>query len=72
MCAIGLRHRWHTRNLTCLYDYRFTNLHDAYARAFTGVRYRLPLLVEGTITVDTESNLRPGLAKEFQLTPGLS
>ena len=48
--------------------YRFTNEHGARDRAFGGVQYRLPLLAEGTLTVDTEGDLRPGLAKTFQLT----
>ncbi len=48
--------------------YRFTNEHGARDRAFGGVQYRLPLLAEGTLIVDTEGDLRPGLAKTFQLT----
>ncbi|MEC8927774.1 MAG: multicopper oxidase domain-containing protein [Verrucomicrobiota bacterium] len=51
-----------------LLGYRFTNEHGARDRAFGGVQYRLPLLAEGTLTVDTEGDLRPGLAKTFQLT----
>jgi len=51
-----------------LAGYRFTNEHGARDRAFGGVQYRLPLLAEGTLTVDTEGDLRPGLAKTFQLT----
>ena len=51
-----------------LAGYRFANEHGARDRAFGGVQYRLPLLAEGTLTVDTEGDLRPGLAKTFQLT----
>jgi hypothetical protein len=64
--------RYHNRNLTSIYGYRFTNEHGAKDRAFAGVKYRLPFMVSSTLTVDSEGDLRPGLAKELQLTSRLS
>ena len=64
--------RYHNRNLSTMYGYRFTNEHGAKDRAFAGVKYRLPFMVDSTLTVDSEGDLRPGLAKELQLTSRLS
>jgi hypothetical protein len=64
--------RYHNRNLTSVYGFRFTNEHSAKDRAFAGVKYRLPFMVASTLTVDSEGDLRPGFAKELQLTSRLS
>ncbi|HIG81334.1 MAG TPA: copper oxidase [Verrucomicrobiales bacterium] len=64
--------RYHNRNWSSLYGYRFTNEHDAKNRAFGGAQYRLPLLAYSTLTVDSEGDLRTGLAKSLQLTNRLS
>ena len=64
--------RYHNRNWSSLYGYRFTNQHDAKDRAFAGAQYRLPLLAYSTLTVDSEGDLRTGLAKSLQLTQRLS
>ena len=64
--------RYHNPNLYSLFGYRFTNRHDAEDRAFAGVKYRLPFMVDSTLTMDTEGDLRPGLAKSLQLTERLS
>jgi hypothetical protein len=64
--------RYHNPDWSTLYGYRFTNEHGARDRAFAGVQYRLPLLAYGTLTVDTEGDVRPALAKSLQLTDRLS
>jgi FtsP/CotA-like multicopper oxidase with cupredoxin domain len=63
---------YHNHNWSSLYGYRFTNEHDAKDRAFAGAQYRLPLLAYSTLTVDSEGDLRTGLAKSLQLTQRLS
>jgi FtsP/CotA-like multicopper oxidase with cupredoxin domain len=63
---------YHNHNWSSLYGYRFTNELDAKDRAFSGAQYRLPLLAYSTLTVDSEGDLRSGLAKSLQLTQRLS
>ena len=63
---------YHNHNWSSLYGYRFTNELDAKDRAFGGAQYRLPLLAYSTLTVDSEGDLRTGLAKSLQLTQRLS
>lgn len=63
---------YHNHNWSSLYGYRFTNELDAKDRAFSGAQYRLPLLAYSTLTVDSEGDLRTGLAKSLQLTQRLS
>ena len=59
-------------NCSTLAGFRFTDIHGAEDRAIAGVKYRLPYLVESTLTVDSEGDARLELGKEFQLTPRLS
>jgi FtsP/CotA-like multicopper oxidase with cupredoxin domain len=63
---------YHNHNWSSLYGYRFTNELDAKDRAFSGAQYRLPLLAYSTLTLDSEGDLRTGLAKSLQLTQRLS
>ena len=64
--------RYFNPNFSTIAGYRFTNTPDTRDRAFGGMLYRLPLMVEGSITVDTEGDLRPRLGKTLQLTDRLS
>lgn len=59
-------------NLRTLAGYRFTDIHGEEDRAFAGVSYRLPYLVESTITLDSEGDARLELGKEFRITPRFS
>jgi FtsP/CotA-like multicopper oxidase with cupredoxin domain len=51
--------------------YRFTNRLEERGRAFAGAAYRLPLMAELSVSVDSEGDLRAGLRKEFQITSRL-
>jgi hypothetical protein len=51
---------------------RFTNRTHEENRALTGVNYRLPLLAQLTLTLDSEGDARVGLAKNLQITGRLS
>lgn len=59
-------------NFSSIAGYRFTDIHGAEDRAFAGVTYRLPYLVESRLTLDSEGDARVELGKEFQITPRLS
>lgn len=59
-------------NLNSMLGYRFTNGHHEKDRIFAQVNYRLPYLVESSLQLDSEGDVRLGLGKEFQLTPRVS
>lgn len=59
-------------NLSTVLGMRFTNKDDARHRAFGGVLYRLPFLIDSSLTIDTEGDLRAGLFKELRLTDRLT
>jgi len=59
-------------NLTAGLGYRVTNEHGAEDRAFAGLSYRLPYMVQSRIELDSEGELRASLGKEITLTPRLS
>lgn len=60
--------RWMT-----LAGYRLTNIvHDEEDTAFVGFTHRLPYMVDFTGTVESNGDLRFGLAKSFQLTSRFS
>lgn len=63
---------YHNQNLYTTLGYRFTNQHDSENRAFAQVNYRLPYLIDSSVSVDSEGDFRFGLGKEFQITPRLS
>ena len=48
-----------------------TNERRVEDRAFAGAAYLLPYLVEGRATLDSEGDVRVGLAKDFQLSDAL-
>ena len=56
------------QNLATILGYRFTNVHGAADRAFAGVRYRLPYLVQSEWTFDDRGDLRAAIEKEYMLT----
>lgn len=59
-------------NLSSFGGYRITNEPESENRFFGGVAYRLPYMVESSLALDSEGDLRIGIGKELQLTPRLS
>ena len=59
-------------NLSTVLGARLTNHHDAVDRAFAGVNYRLPYLIDSFVQVDSEGDFRFGLGKSLQITDRLS
>ena len=64
--------RYFNPNFSTVLGARLTNHHDEVDRAFGGVEYRLPYLVDSFIQVDSEGELRFGLGKSLRLTDRLS
>jgi FtsP/CotA-like multicopper oxidase with cupredoxin domain len=64
---LGWRHYFNP-NLSSVAGYRVTNEDGEKDRLFAGVQYRLPYLISSTFSLDSETNLRVTLEKEFQLT----
>lgn len=64
--------RYFNPNFSTVAGARLTNDHDAENRAFAGIEYRLPYLVESFLQVDSEGDFRIGLGKSLQITPRLS
>ena len=64
--------RYLNRDWSTVAGYRFTNEHGTRDRVFAGVQHRLPFLTYGTVTLDSEGDVRPGLSRELQLTSRLS
>jgi FtsP/CotA-like multicopper oxidase with cupredoxin domain len=63
--------RYFNPNFSTVLGWRFTNLEDAEDRAFAGIEYRLPYLVESSLQLDSEGDLRVGLGKTLQITDRL-
>lgn len=59
-------------NLSTFLGGRLTNEMDAVDRAIGGIRYRLPLLVQSSLGIDSEGDVRIGLEKELPLTDRLT
>lgn len=59
-------------NFSTVLGARLTNEHDAVDRAFAGVEYRLPYLIDSFAQVDSEGDFRFGLAKSLRITDRLS
>ncbi|MGB0990921.1 MAG: multicopper oxidase domain-containing protein [Akkermansiaceae bacterium] len=59
-------------NLSTMLGYRWTNEMESNNRIFAQANYRLPYLIESSIALDSEGDVRVGIGKEFQLTPRLS
>ena len=64
--------RYLNKNLSTILGYRFTNVHGAADRAFGGVRYRLPYLVQSELTLDERGDARLTLQKQYMLTTRLA
>lgn len=63
--------RYFNPNFSTVLGWRFTNLEDEEDRAFAGIEYRLPYLVDSSLQLDSEGDLRVGLGKTLQLTDRL-
>jgi FtsP/CotA-like multicopper oxidase with cupredoxin domain len=63
--------RYFNPNFSTVLGWRFTNMEDEEDRAFAGIQYRLPYLVWSSAQLDSEGDLRLGLAKELQITDRL-
>lgn len=59
-------------NLSTVLGARLTNHHAEVDRAFGGVQYRLPYLIDSYAQVDSEGDFRVGLGKSLQMTDRLS
>ncbi len=59
-------------NLSTALGWRFTDFEDSVDRAFAGVQYRLPYLIQSSLQVDSEGDLRAALGKSLQLTDRVS
>lgn len=64
--------RYFDPNFSTVLGARLTNEHHAENRAFAGVEYRLPYLIESFGQIDSEGDFRFGLSKALQLTDRLS
>lgn len=64
--------RYFSPNVSGFLGWRFTNEMEAKNRAFAGVAYRLPLLIQSTWSLDSEGDVRVTLEKEFPLTNRLT
>lgn len=64
--------RYFDPNFSTVFGARLTNEHDAVDRAFGGVEYRLPYLIDSFAQVDSEGDFRFGLGKSLRLTDRLS
>jgi hypothetical protein len=64
--------RYFDPNFSTVLGARLTNHHDEVDRAFGGVEYRLPYLIDSFAQVDSEGEFRFGLGKSLQLTDRLS
>jgi len=64
--------RYFDPNFSTVLGARLTNGHDEVDRAFGGIEYRLPYLINSFAQVDSEGDFRFGLGKSLQLTDRLS
>lgn len=63
--------RYFNPNFSTVLGWRFTNIEDAEDRAFAGIEYRLPYLIDSSLQLDSEGDLRVGLGKSLQITDRL-
>ena len=63
--------RYFNPNFSTVLGWRFTNHEDEEDRAFAGVEYRLPYLINSMAQIDSEGDLRLGLGKALQITDRL-
>lgn len=59
-------------NLSTILGWRFSEGHGAEDRAFGGVLYRLPYLIDSSLELDSEGDIRLGLGKDLQLSARVS
>ncbi|MEQ1842685.1 MAG: multicopper oxidase domain-containing protein, partial [Verrucomicrobiales bacterium] len=59
-------------NFSTVLGMRLTNHHESVDRAFGGVEYRLPYLIDSFAQVDSEGDFRFGLGKSLRVTDRLS
>lgn len=64
--------RYINPNLSTVLGARLTNHHAEVDRAFGGIQYRLPYLIDTYLQVDSEGEFRVGLGKSLQITDRLS
>jgi FtsP/CotA-like multicopper oxidase with cupredoxin domain len=64
--------RYFNPNFSALLGWTFTNHEGEEDRAFAGVEYRLPYLIDSTARIDSEGDLRIGLGKSLQITDRLN
>jgi hypothetical protein len=60
--------RYFDPNFSTILGWRFADHEGDEDRAFGGIEYRLPLLVNSSVQIDSEGDLRLGLAKSLQIT----
>jgi len=63
--------RYFNPNFSTVLGWRFTNIEDAENRAFAGIEYRLPYLIQSSVQLDSEGDLRLGLGKALQIADRL-
>jgi FtsP/CotA-like multicopper oxidase with cupredoxin domain len=63
--------RYFDPNFSTVAGWRFTDMEDEKNRAFAGVEYRLPYLIETRVEIDSEGGLRLEAGKELKLTDRL-
>lgn len=64
--------RYFNPNFSTVLGWRFTNHHGEEDRAFAGVEYRLPYLIDSSAQIDSEGDIRIGLRKSLQITDRLN
>ena len=64
--------RYFNPNFSTVLGWRFTNHEDEEDRAFAGIEYRLPYLIDSSVQIDGEGDLRLGLGKSLQITDRLA
>jgi FtsP/CotA-like multicopper oxidase with cupredoxin domain len=64
--------RYFNPNFSTVLGWRFTDRDDEKNRALAGIEYRLPYLVHSSVQLDSEGDLRLGLAKSLQITDRLN
>jgi len=64
--------RYINPNFSTVLGMRLTNHHESVDRAFGGVEYRFPYLIDSFAQVDSEGDFRFGLGKSLRMTDRLS
>lgn len=63
--------RYFNPNFSTVLGWRSTNMEEAEDRAFAGIEYRLPYLIQSSLQIDSEGDARIGLGKALQITDRL-